>query len=158
MNWRLYGFKEAVYRLVIGGILGLLINMPFIIWNPQAWLAGVLAPVMDPMFPMGIGIVNLSVTHLIPYLPEKLYTALQLVAFVVSIVGYWRMSRVRPESAIFFAVLPLFFNWRSLSSYFYCVAYPMYMLMATRIRPQIQPQESITSIEQSEQQTSTTIA
>jgi hypothetical protein len=145
MNWRLYGFKEAIYRLLIAGTLGLLINLPFIVWNPQAWLAGVLAPVADPMFPMGVGIVNLSVTHLIPYLPERVYTVLQLVAFLVSIACYWRMSRARPESAIFFAVLPLFFNWRSLSSYFYCVAYPLFVLMVARSRPQIQDQEVGTS-------------
>jgi hypothetical protein len=141
MNWRLYGFKEAVYRLLFAGTLGLLINLPFILWNPQAWLSGVLAPVADPMFPMGVGIVNLSVTHLIPYLPERVYTALQLAAFLVSIACYWRMSRTRPESAIFFAVLPLFFNWRSLSSYFYCVAYPLFVLMAARSRPPLQAQE-----------------
>jgi uncharacterized membrane protein len=152
MNWRLYGFKEAVYRLLIAGILGLLINLPFIVWNPQAWLAGVLAPVVDPMFPMGVGIVNLSVTHLIPYLPERVYTVLQIAAFFISIACYWRMSRTRPESAIFFAVLPLFLNWRSLSSYFSCVAYPMFVLMAARRRPQIQAQEVGTSPEDTEQQ------
>jgi uncharacterized membrane protein len=154
MNWRLYGFKEAGYRLVVAGTLGLLINLPFIVWNPQAWLAGILAPVADPMFPMGVGIVNLSVTHLIPYLPEKVYTILQIAAFPVCIVCYWRMSRIRPESALFFAVLPLFFNWRSLPSYFYCVAYPMFVLMAARMRPQPQPQQEEASPEDTEQQPS----
>jgi hypothetical protein len=155
MNWRLYGFKEAVSRLLLAGTLGLLINLPFIIWNPQAWLAGVLAPVIDPMFPMGVGIVNLSVTHLIPYLPERLYTLLQIAAFLVSIACYWHTSRTRPESALFFAVLPLFFNWRSLPSYFYCVAYPMFVLMAAHTQPQTQqPQQSGTSLEYPEQQPS----
>ena len=151
MNWRLYGLKEAVYRLSIAGTLGLLINLPFIVWNPQAWLAGILAPVVDPMFPMGVGIVNLSVTHLIPYLPERVYTVLQIAAFLISIAYYWRISRTQPESAIFFAVLPLFFNWRSLSSYFYCVAYPMFVLMAARSRPQIQAQQAGTGTEDTEQ-------
>ena len=148
MNWRLHGLKEATYRLVIAGMLGLLINLPFIIWNPQAWLSGILAPVVDPMFPMGVGIVNLSVTHLLPYLPEKSYTVLQIATFLLAIACYWRMSRMRPESAILFAVIPLFFNWRSLSSYFYCVAYPLFVLMVARIRPQIQPQESGTGADQ----------
>src|SRR5260370_10462563 len=31
------------------------------------------------------------------------------------------------------AVLPLFFAWRSLASYFYCVAYPMFILMAAKM-------------------------
>lgn len=140
MNWRLYGFKEAGYRLAVAGTLGLLINLPFIIWNPQTWLAGILAPVADPMFPMGIGIVNLSVTHLIPYLPERVYTFLQIAALLVSVACYWRISRVRPESALYFAVLPLFFNWRSLPSYFSCMAYPLFALMVAHIRPQTQSQ------------------
>ena len=31
------------------------------------------------------------------------------------------------------AVLPLFFAWRSLSSYFYCSAFPLFVLMAARM-------------------------
>src|SRR5216117_1023943 len=90
MVLRHYGWKECVYRLAIAGSIGLAINLPFILWNPQAWLAGILAPVADPMFPMGVGIVNLSVTHLIPYLPERVYTVLQIAAFLISIALYWR--------------------------------------------------------------------
>src|SRR5207248_4272012 len=71
--YRRYGFKEVVYRLTIAGSLGLATNLPFILWNPQAWLAGVLAPVADPMFPMGVGIINLSVAHLLPYFTSTIY-------------------------------------------------------------------------------------
>lgn len=31
------------------------------------------------------------------------------------------------------AVLPLFFAWRSLASYFYCAAFPLFILMAARV-------------------------
>ena len=37
------------------------------------------------------------------------------------------------------AVLPLFFAWRSLGSYFYCVAYPMFILMAAKIPLGLKP-------------------
>ena len=33
------------------------------------------------------------------------------------------------------AVIPLFFAWRSLQSYFYCSAFPLFLLMAARAFP-----------------------
>ncbi len=91
MVFRNFGLKETSYRLLIAGTLALAFNLPFIIWNPGAWLAGVLTPVADPMFPMGVGIIDLSITHLIPSLP----------------------------------------------SYFYCSAYPIFILMASQARPEL---------------------
>ncbi|HLZ80978.1 MAG TPA: hypothetical protein VKP04_05045, partial [Ktedonobacteraceae bacterium] len=134
MVLRHYGWKECVYRLAIAGSIGLAINLPFILWNPQAWLAGILAPVADPMFPMGVGIVNLNVTHLLPFFPKWVYTALEGIAMIASLVWYWRICKKIPEAAMLLAVLPLFFAWRSLPSYFYCAAYPLFILMAARAR------------------------
>ena len=33
------------------------------------------------------------------------------------------------------AIIPLFFAWRSLSSYFYCAAFPLFLLIAARTFP-----------------------
>jgi len=35
------------------------------------------------------------------------------------------------------AVIPLFFAWRSLPSYFYCIAYPIFILMASQAKPEM---------------------
>jgi hypothetical protein len=144
--FRNYGFKEVVYRLAIAGSLGLAINLPFILWNPQAFLAGILAPVADPMFPMGVGIINLSVAHLLPYFPSNIYLSLEAVAMLAMFVWYWRICRSHPESAMLLAVIPLFFTWRSLPSYFYCTAFPLFMLLSARILPVEQGATSITSM------------
>ena len=143
MVLRHYGWKECVYRLAIAGSIGLAINLPFILWNPQAWLAGILAPVVDPMFPMGVGLVNLSATHLIPFLPKWAYTALEGMTMLAALVWYWRICKRIPEAAMLLAVLPLFFAWRSLASYFYCAAYPLLILMAARTntREKVRPLE-----------------
>jgi uncharacterized membrane protein len=133
MILRHYGMKEVIYRLVIAGSIGLAFNLPFILWNPQAWVAGILAPMADPMFPMGVGPINLSVTHLLPYLPKWAYTAMEGVAMLGSLAWYWRICKKFPEAAMLLAVLPLFFAWRSLSSYFYCSAFPLFVLMAARM-------------------------
>ena len=130
---RQYGLKENIYRLAIAGSIGLVINLPFILWNPQAWIAGILAPVADPMFPMGVGIINFSVTHLLPFFPKWVYSVLEGGAMIASLVWYWRICKKFPEAAMLLAVLPLFFAWRSLASYFYCAAFPLFILMAARV-------------------------
>ena len=130
--WRTYGWKEMLIRMSVAGGIFLACNLPFILWNPQAWLAGVLAPMSDPMFPLGVGLVGFSVTHLIPFLPKWVYTALEGITMLGSLVWYWRICKRLPESAILLAVLPLFMAWRSLSSYFYCVVYPIFILMVAQ--------------------------
>ncbi len=139
MTWRHYSLKESIYRMLVAGSLGLAINLPFILWNPHAWLAGIMAPVADPMFPMGVGIIDLSITHLLPYFPGWVYTSLEAVAMLVALAWYWRLCRTRPEAAMLLAVAPLLFAWRSLPSYFYCAAYPLFILMAAKMKPASHP-------------------
>ena len=132
--WRQHNLREASLRVVAAGGLALVINLPFILWNPAAWLTGVLAPMADPMFPLGVGLVNLSSYHLLPYLPSWCYFALEASAMVGMLVYYWRICRTCPEAAMLLAVLPLFLAWRSLPSYFSCTAFPIFMLMVARYK------------------------
>ncbi len=130
--FRQYGLKEVLYRTVVAGGIFFVFNLPFILWNPQAWVSGMLTPLDKDMFPMGIGIINFSITHLLPYFDQRIYTALEAIAMLGSLVWYWRICRKHPEAAILLAVLPLFLAWRSLPSYFYCAAFPIFLLMAVR--------------------------
>lgn len=135
MVFRQFNLKETMYRMGVAGAIGLAFNLPFILWNPQAWLSGVLTPVADPMFPMGVGIINLSITHLIPYLPQSVYSSLEAIAMLFSLALYWRICRRCPEAAMLLAVVPLFFAWRSLPSYFYCAAFPIFLLIVAKRKP-----------------------
>jgi hypothetical protein len=135
MIWRQYNIKESARRLTIAGIVALLINLPFILWNFHAWVAGVMAPMADPMFPEGVGIIGLSTSPLLPFFPQMVYDVLELTAMFVALIWYWRICKERPEAAMILAVIPLFFAWRSLSSYFYCAAFPLFMLMAAKTLP-----------------------
>lgn len=134
--WRHSGLKEALARLSVAGAIALAINLPFLIWNAHAWLAGVLAPVADPMYPSGVGVVALSLTPLFPVLPGIIYTALEALVMLFCIAWYWRICKSRPEAAMLLAMLPLFFAWRSLPSYFYCIALPLFILQVARVFPQ----------------------
>jgi uncharacterized membrane protein len=136
MVWRQDNFMEVVRRLLIAGGVALAINLPFILWNPQAWFSGVMAPVVDPMFPSGVGIIGLSSTPLLPFFPPWVYEVLECMAMLVALAWYWRLCKERPEAAMLLAVLPLFFAWRSLPSYFYCAAFPLFILLATKAFPE----------------------
>lgn len=131
---RTYGWREAARRATIAGTLMLALNLPFILWNPQAWFAGVMAPIGDPMFPMGVGIVGLvGSPFLHTYMASVVYSVLEYVIFYpLCLLWYWRLCKTHPEAAMLLAVLPLFFAWRSLPSYFACAAFPMFILLAAR--------------------------
>jgi hypothetical protein len=130
--FRTYGWREAARRVTIAAAVMLVFNLPFILWNPQAWLAGVMAPIADPMFPMGVGLVGLVGSPLMhTYMSSIVYSILEYVVFYpLCIAWYWRLCKSHPEAAMLLAVLPLFFAWRSLPSYFACAAFPMFILMA----------------------------
>jgi hypothetical protein len=134
------GFRDAAGRLVVGALLFLAINLPFIVLNSGAWLAGVLAPVRDPMFPDGAGLIVLSTGKLLPFLPNSAYTVLEGLAMLGALLWYFRWGRVRPEAAMVLAVLPLFFAWRSLPTYFYFCALPAALLLA--LPPHLKPQQA----------------
>jgi hypothetical protein len=132
--FRTYGWREAARRVTIAGALMLALNLPFIIWNFHAWLAGVMAPIADPMFPTGVGIVGLvGSPFLHNYMTTTVYSVLEYgIFYPLCLLWYWRLCKTHPEAAMLLAVLPLFFAWRSLPSYFACAAFPMFILLAAR--------------------------
>lgn len=128
------GFREALARLSLATALFLVVNLPFIVLNGGAWVAGVLAPLRDPMFPEGAGLIALSLGKLLPFLPHTAYTALEGVGIAGALIWYYRWGRKRPEAALVLAVLPLFLAWRNLPTYFYFCALPTALLLASTQR------------------------
>lgn len=122
--WRQRGLREASQRLAGGMAVFAAINAPFVVNSPGAWLRGVLAPQFDPMFPLGNGLIRLSLSGVLPLAPAGMYLALEVLAIVVCLAFYWR-ARIRPTGTGFvLSVVPLWFAWRSLTTYFYFVTLP----------------------------------
>ena len=122
--WRRSGARAALRRLVGGVAIFAVINAPFVINNPGAWARGVLAPQIDPMFPLGNGLVRLSLAGILPLAPAPVYLALETLAIAICLVIYWRMPRPGAGLGFVLAVTPLWFAWRSLTTYFYFVTLP----------------------------------
>jgi hypothetical protein len=106
---------------VIAGVF-FVTNVPFILNAPEAWAESLLAPLVDPMFPGGIGVVVFSIRGLIPSGTSVIYMGMEIVILVVCLIWYYRNCRKYPETGLVLAVLPLFFAWRSYPIYFYPAA------------------------------------
>ena len=115
------GWRAALRHAVIASVIFAVTNLPFIAWHPADWVAGVLTPVVEPMFPRGSGIVFLGTSGGLPLLSSNAYLALESTAMVVCLVIAWRTRRTSPEIGIALALIPLFFAWRSLFSYFFLI-------------------------------------
>ncbi|HEY8731736.1 MAG TPA: hypothetical protein VIN69_07140 [Candidatus Limnocylindria bacterium] len=113
------GWRVAAKRMAQAGAVFAIANLPFVAADPRAWLAGVFAPVADPMFPRGAGLILLVTNGVVPAWPPLAYTALELAAFAVFLGVAWRTRRTSPELGAVLAAAPLFFAYRSLFSYFF---------------------------------------
>ncbi len=112
------GWKRAGQSLGVIAFTFIATNLPFIFSAPQAWMQGVLAPIIDPMFPKGAGLVAFSIAGILP--PNSLlFTLIEVVVLILAMVWYYFNCRKYPQAGLLLAVLPLFFAWRSFSLYFY---------------------------------------
>lgn len=122
--WQRYGWRSAVRRGLGAGAVFVAINLPFAATAPEAWLRGVLAPVADPMFPLGNGLIRLSLVGILPLMPSYVYTGFELLAIVGCLWWYWHCGRRTLAQGFALPVLPLWFAWRSLTTYFYFITLP----------------------------------
>ena len=114
-----HGWRVALRRALEAATVFAIANVPFILADPHAWVAGVTAPIADPMFPRGAGIIFLALNDLLPLWPSLAYTAMEIAAFTICAAVAWRTRRTSPELGAVLATLPLFFAYRSLFSYFF---------------------------------------
>ena len=127
------GWRVALLRSADAAAVFAVANLPFFIADPRAWVAGVTAPAADPMFPRGAGLIFLALNHVLPIWPPLVYTALELGAFAVCLAAAWRARRTSPELGAVLALLPLFFAYRSLFSYFFLL--PLFAFAAVARMP-----------------------
>ncbi len=130
---RRFGLREAFRRSGIIGLIYLLINGAFIVKSPEAYVSSVMGPMQDPMFPMGIGVMALFVSGVLPMLPKFAFGVAELAVWGGALLAFWRSRLLVPASVAALAMLPLFFAWRSLVNYFYLI--PLLALAITLAAP-----------------------
>ena len=111
------GWRKSIQSLVMIGATFILINSPFIIADPGVWLTGVLAPMIHPLFPFGVGISSFATLSSTPA-PQAIFTAIECIVFIAALAWYYRNCRKAPQTGLLLAIIPLFFAWRSMFAYF----------------------------------------
>lgn len=112
-----HGGARAVRYAAIACAAFAIPALPFLASAPGAFLGGVLAPIVLPLEPHGIGLVRLGVDGLLPLLPRGVYTGIALAALLVGlVVAYRRRPAAVGLPAI--ALAPLYVGWRALQNYF----------------------------------------
>jgi len=96
-------------------------NLPFIMMGPSLWLDSMLSMMKDALFPSGWGIITLVLQGWVNIQSSLPFTILEAAVFLVAIVWYWRNARSYPCIGVVLPILPLFFAWRSLWTYFFYV-------------------------------------
>ncbi|HKY50845.1 MAG TPA: glycosyltransferase 87 family protein, partial [Candidatus Limnocylindria bacterium] len=129
----MHGWREAVRRAAIAGGVFVATNLPFVISSPADWLDGLLTPLSEPMFPRGAGVIFLATNGGLPLLPATAYLALEAICGLVCVLVAWRSRRSSPELGVVLALVPLFFAWRSLFSYFFLI--PLFAAAAAARMP-----------------------
>lgn len=118
---RQYGWREGLRRSAIITAVFLLLNGPFILWSPISYVTSLAGPMSDPMFPLGVGIIALFVSNLLPLLPKVAFTVMEAVTWFSGVAASWNFRRLPAATGLVLGALPLFFAWRSLVNYFYLV-------------------------------------
>jgi uncharacterized membrane protein len=115
------GVKRLLTVLsIIAGVF-VVTNLPFAMNDPKIWIISVMSPMTDKMFPLGSGLITVVTSGLINIQSQLPFTILEGIAFVVAVIWYFKYCRSYPQTGIILAIIPLFFAWRSLFSYFFYV-------------------------------------
>ncbi len=114
-----------------------LLNLPFFLNNPQAWLASALEPSYAQFTVDGVG---LNAIWRFGYLPltRSFFTGLQLTTYLAALFLYWRHGKRLGTS---FWIIPALFFWlyyRSLTNYWYYWVPPLLYATVTALRAHYQ--------------------
>jgi hypothetical protein len=115
---RRYGWRTAFQHALWAAPAFLLPNLPFLLASPKAWLHSVLVPMTDPMYPLGVGPVQLSLSGWMPLWPPLVWTALEALSFAGLIVFQCLRRNGHNSDGLFLALIPLWISWRSPMNYF----------------------------------------
>ena len=116
--WRRFGRTEALRRTGIATAAALLPNLPFIVMAPASFVNGVLAPMLGPLEPYGVGLIRFSTDGELPLLVRAAYGLLSAAVMAGLLALLWRQWRRIPNGALVFPSAVLWFGWRSLQNYF----------------------------------------
>jgi uncharacterized membrane protein len=114
------GRRPIVTALRYGGIVVtvfLVVNAPFIMWSPSAWLRGIFLPIVDPLVADGQGAVALALHGLTGGVVMPWLSAAAGLALVALLVAFALWEPRLKRAWLFLVPVVLFLPDRSLANY-----------------------------------------
>jgi hypothetical protein len=130
--WRVTGIKYAGSALGIIALIFILFNGYYILADPGLWLTSVTSPVTDELFPLGVGIITPVASGLLDIRSSLLFSIMEAAVFAGGIIWYAFQCKKYPDAGPVLAILPMFFAWRSLWTYFFYVTIIIFAMMLVR--------------------------
>jgi hypothetical protein len=115
--------KPKMVVAAIGIILAVFAatNAYFIARSPSLWLESITSPMIEPLFPLGVGVVSLVTSGLVNIRTSIPFSVAEIVVFIGGILWYLHYGKRYPDAGPILAILPLFFAWRSIWTYFFYI-------------------------------------
>jgi hypothetical protein len=139
LDWKTNGFKAALKSTAIIGLVFFAVNGYFIFQDPQLWFDSVIYPMTEPAFPEGVGIITWVTSGLVNMQSQLLFAVMEIGLFAGAVIWYIRNAKKYPDAGPLLAVLPLFFAWRSLSSYFFYITIIVLACVLHRVKQKEEP-------------------
>ncbi|MFN8451243.1 MAG: hypothetical protein U0521_22350 [Anaerolineae bacterium] len=125
--------RRAVrFALIGGGAFGLL-NAPFFLANPQAWLHGVFQPMFDNMVYVSDGGLSTLVTAGIATIPKSYFSVATVVILLLLLFLYWRHFSVLRDVVWIMPGIVMWFGYRNLQSYWIYWLFPVLAVLIMQV-------------------------
>ncbi len=111
--------------LLISSATFLLVNSPFLLWDPIAWLTGYTQPVRDSLVILSSGSLSTLTQGGILYLPKLFFLFVPLFVLGLLVILYWRHFNQLRHALWIFPGIVMWFSYRSLFSYWLFWSFPM---------------------------------
>ncbi len=117
--------RDVIYFTALSVGTFLLVNSPFIIMTPVAWLQGVTEPVRDSLVLLSQGGLSSLTQYGIVYLPKTFYLIAVIVVLALLLFCYWRHESVLRNVIWLFPAIVLWVSYRAIVTYWVYWLIPM---------------------------------
>jgi hypothetical protein len=126
---RPWGRASRRFLAVVAGVF-VTINLPFVVWDARAWVAGIVEPLSAPMVQLSEGLTAFSMTGWIS-MPRAGTSVVFWSIYALALFAYARHTRVLRDWCWVVPGVVLWFGYRALMSYWYFFALTAVVAMFT---------------------------
>lgn len=130
---------RAICFFLISGATFLLLNAPFILWNPHVWWLGSTEPLQDSLTLLSHGGLSTLTQFGIFYLPKSYFLLALVIVLALALFCYWRHYDFLRDALWAMPGLFMWFSYRSLQGYWLYWAFPILATILTRRGPASTP-------------------